>query len=292
MRHIEFVHAPHFENNYHRVYATGRLGLFIDFFWQTNFDELLQQHPEGFTDVLFPNLGYTYLVNLGTPFTMQVNDHKVVVKQGGFLPRLNMIEASHSTGNSLFGIKFKVSPIVFQKKVNFAEYSGTVFPLSYLLEPSVIKQLQSKIRFEDRVQLLQSYYEAIVQQYEGSLQHIEIVVAILEYLNKEHAFTTSIETLAERFGISSRTLQRYFESTTGTGSKQALQVLRIRKALRQIIHSPSTFHYSHYGYYDHSHFYKHMKQFLQKGGLAHLKPHLQVLETMRKKQAGKNTGPY
>lgn len=283
MQHLEFVHQQHFETDYHRVYPTGRLNLFIDFFWQTKFDDLLQTNTDGFSDVLFPNLGYTYLVNLGTPFIMQVNDHRVQVKQGGFLPRLNMIEAFHSTGNCLFGIKFKVSPVIFQKKVNFAEYNGTVFPLSYLLDQQIIQQLQTDTSFEQRVQLLSNYYEQILQKHQGSLKPIEIVVDILEYMNRENAFTLSIEELAANHHISSRTLQRYFEAATGTGSKQALQVLRIRKAIHHIIHTPHTFHYSKYGYYDFSHFYKHLKQFLQQDGFYHLQPHLQLLETLRKK---------
>jgi AraC-like DNA-binding protein len=283
VQHLEFVHQSHFENNYHRVYPTGRLNLFIDFFWQTKFDELHETHPQGFSDVLFPNLGYTYLVNLGTPFTMQVNENKVQIKQGGFLPRLNMIEAFHSQGNCLFGIKFKVSPVLFQKKVNFAEYNGTVFPLSYLLEPQIIQQLQSDVSFEQRVQLLSDYYEQILQQYQGSLRPVEVVIDILEQMNKDHSFTISIEEHAANHHISSRTLQRYFEAATGTGSKKALQVIRIRKAINHIITSSHNFHYSAYGYYDFSHFYKHLKQFLRKDGLQHLQPHLQLLESLRKK---------
>jgi AraC-like DNA-binding protein len=283
VQHLEFVHQPHFENDYHRVYPTGRLNLFIDFFWQTKFDELLETHPQGFSDVLFPNLGYTYLVNLGTPFSIQVNDNKVQIKLGGFLPRLNMIEAFHSQGNCLFGIKFKVSPVLFQKKVNFAEYSGTVFPLSYLLEPQIIQQLQSDISFEQRVELLSTYYEQILERHQGSLKPIEIVIDILEQMNSNNAFTVSIEEHSASHHISSRTLQRYFEAATGTGSKKALQVLRIRKAIYHIISSPHNFHYSAYGYYDFSHFYKHLKQFLQKDGLQHLQPHLQLLESVRKK---------
>lgn len=283
MQHLEFVHREHFETNYHRVYATGRLGLFIDFFWQTNFNELFKQHPNGFTDVLFPNLGYTYLINLGTPFTMHVNENSVLVKQGGFLPRLNLIKAVHSAGNCLFGIKFKVSPVIFQKKVNFAEYNGTVFPLTYLMEQKVIQQLQEDLSFKERVHLLSDYYETILEQHAGSLKPIEVVVHILDYMNREEAFTISIEEHAAAHHISSRTLQRYFETATGTGSKQALQVLRIRKVIQHIIRKPETFHYSKYGYYDFSHFYRHLKQFLQKDGLQHLQPHMQVLETLLKK---------
>ena len=105
MQHIEFFDIDHFENNYHRVKPAPSLTHFIDFFWETNFDELWKKYPDGFSDALFPNIGYTYLINLGTPFVMEVADQKFEMKTDGFLPRHNAIECYHKTGNKLFGIK-------------------------------------------------------------------------------------------------------------------------------------------------------------------------------------------
>jgi hypothetical protein len=74
MQHVEFFHIDHFENNYHRVSPPPSLAHLIDFFWETDFDHLWKQYPKGFSDALFPNIGYTYLINLGTPFIMQLED--------------------------------------------------------------------------------------------------------------------------------------------------------------------------------------------------------------------------
>ena len=142
MRHIEFIHTDHFENNYHRHYVEGRLSLFIDFFWQTKFEKLWRQYPKGFSDVLFPNIGYTYLINMGTPFVMQVEHTKFSIKTDGFLPRPGYIECYHQPGNVFFGIKFKVSPVIFEKKVDFADYSGAIFPLSYLAEAGLLNKIK------------------------------------------------------------------------------------------------------------------------------------------------------
>jgi hypothetical protein len=119
-QHIEFIHTGHFQHHYFRKKAAPSLSLFIDFFWETDFDPLWEQYPDGFSDVLFPNTGYTYLINLGTPFIMQVADKKFPMKTDGFLPRSRAIECFHKTGNHIFGIKFKTSPIIFEKKNNFA----------------------------------------------------------------------------------------------------------------------------------------------------------------------------
>ncbi|MFT3846116.1 MAG: helix-turn-helix domain-containing protein [Lacibacter sp.] len=283
VQHIEFVHSNHFEINYHRYHVTGPLSLFIDFFWQTKFEDLWHQYPQGFSDVLFPNLGYSYLVNLGTAYDMQVDEERRRIKGDGFLPRLHHIEAFHKPGNVLFGIKFKVSPVLFEKKVNFSEYNGGMYPLSYLMDGGLLLQVKKAASFEQRVKLLMNYYGQLTELYKGSLVPIHIVTEILQRSVEENIFTLPVEELAARYSISSRTLQRYFEMTTGVGSKQALQVLRIRKAVEQIVRQPGNFHYTQFGYYDYSHFHKHLRSFLQKENIAYLQPHLQLLKRAKGK---------
>jgi len=288
LRHIEFIHTDHFENNYHRHHVQGRLSLFIDFFWQIKFERLWKKYPKGFSDALFPNLGYTYLINLGTPFVMQVENKKFSMKTDGFLPRPGYIECFHQPGNVLFGIKFKVSPVIFEKKIDFADYKGSIFPLSYLVDKALLEKIKKATSFDKRVQLLTKYYEQQLHKHEGSLKPVNIVTSILDNAVKQNNYNTSIEELAEKQKISARTLQRYFRICTGVNSKNALQILRIRKAVNDMLSSPGNFHFSNYGYYDFSHFYKHLKQFLHTDTLKKIKPHLQLLKTIKK--AGKNTG--
>ena len=283
MRHIEFIHTDHFENNYFRHHVQGRLSLFIDFFWQTKFDKLWRQYPKSFSDALFPNLGYTYLINMGTPFVMQVGNNKFNMKTDGFLPRPGYIECFHQPGNVLFGIKFKVSPVIFEKKVDFGDYSGAMFPLSYLAEAGLLDKIKKATSFEKRIQLLMKYYEEQLDKYEGSLQPVNIVTSILDKAVNQKNYNPSIEALAIQHHISARTLQRYFRTCTGVNSKTALQVLRIRNAVSSILSDPKNFNHTNYGYYDFSHFYKHLKQFLHTDTQKKIKPHLQLLQTLHKK---------
>lgn len=284
MQHVEFFHRDHFETHYHRTPPPAGLGHFIDFIWETDFSHLWDRYPGGFSDALFPNIGYTYLINLGTPFVMQVADQSFEMRSDGFLPRHQSIECHHQPGNQLFGIKFKISPILFLKKVNFAEYRGYIFPLSYLVDQSLIDAIKAAASFDERTRIISNYYYPIVQEHAGSLQEIQIVTEILERSFRDNDFKTTIETLAAQYRISTRTLQRYFERATSISSKNALQIMRIRKAAAHIARSPQTFHYSIYGYYDHSHFYKHLRQFLNRSTIQNLQPHLQLLQTLHKRQ--------
>jgi AraC-like DNA-binding protein len=241
------------------------LNLFIDFFWETKFDDLWKQYPRGFSDTLFPNIGYTYLINLGTPFIMQVDEKKFKMKTDGFLPRHSVIECHHQPGNKIFGIKFKISPVIFEKRINFSEYTEYIFPLSYLFERSVIDRIKRAATFEARVKIAGQYFERIIKKHSGSFKSITIVSSIVDYCNRTSDFGLSVDEFARKYRITTRTLQRYFESSVGISTKKALQILRIRKAVSQLARPSPDFHFSQYGYYDRSHFYKHLKKFLQKG---------------------------
>ena len=278
MQHVEFFHKDHFEFRYHRQKAKKSLSRFIDFFWETDFTTLFNTYPEGFSDALFPNIGYTYLINLGTPFVMQLEEEKYEVRGDGFLPRHKAMVCHHQAGNKIFGIKFKASPVLFQKKVNFAEYREYIFPLSYLIDRAVVKRVKEGSSFEQRVQILTHYYEDIIQQHAGALTQVDIVTQILEECTDTNSFAVSIDDLATRYRISTRTLQRYFEAATSITSKQALQILRIRKAVEKLTATPQDFHFSQFGYYDYSHFHKHLKQFLCRQTITILQPHLQLLK--------------
>jgi AraC-like DNA-binding protein len=281
LQHAEFFHTEHFEKNYYRVPPPAGLGHLIDFFWETKFDHLWKQYPKGFSDAQFSNIGYTYIINLGTPFTMQVADKKFVMKTDGFLPRYNPIECFHKSGNHLFGIKFRISPILFEKKINFSEYKGYIFPLSYLLDELIIEQVKDARTFNARTHILSKYFLSLTDQQKGLSHPASIVGEILEKADRQNDFSVPLNKLASRYKISERTLQRYFETCTGITGKQAFQVIRIRRAIAHLVRSAEDFHYSIYGYYDHSHFYKHLKSFLQNNTLKNSGPHLQLLKKLR-----------
>jgi AraC-like DNA-binding protein len=277
VQHVEFFHKDHFEFRYHRKKAKKTISQFIDFFWETDFDELYDQYPQGFSDALFPNVGYTYLINLGTPFIMQLEKECFEVRSHGFLPRHKHMICHHSTGNKIFGIKFRVSPVLFEKKINFSEYREYIFPLAYLIDRKIIEKIKAAGSFEKRVEVVSNYYERIIEKHEGSLKPVDIVTAILKDCSEKNTFNVSIEELSEKYKISSRTLQRYFEATTSITSKQALQIMRIRKAVEQLTTS-GNLNFSDYGYYDYSHFYKHLKSFINKHTIDLIKPHLVLLK--------------
>jgi len=276
----EFFHRDHFAYRYHRKKAKKSLAHFIDFFWETDFEELYQQYPDGFSDALFPNVGYTYLINLGTPFVLQLEDESFEMRSDGFLPRHKNMICHHSAGNKIFGIKFRVSPAIFEKKINFSEYREYIFPLAYLMDRKIIEKIKAADSFEKRMHIASDYYDRIIEKYSGSLKQVDVVTQILRDCLEQNRFDSSIEELSRKYKISTRTLQRYFEATTSISSKQALQIMRIRKAIEHLTSDAASFHFRHYGYYDYSHFYKHLKSFINRHTIEMIEPHLQLLKNV------------
>jgi AraC-like DNA-binding protein len=211
---------------------------------------------------------------------MQVGDKKFEMRADGFLPRHKTLECFHEKDNRLFGIKFRVSPVKIIKNINFAEYREYIFPLSYLMDHQVIEHIKKADSFNERVKILTEYFHTIIEENRRVEQPVRIVTAIMNDCDSNNDFTSPIEDLAAKYNISSRTLQRYFETCTGIGTKQALQVMRIRKATDHLVNSPSNFHFSLYGYYDHSHFSKHLRLFLQKDEGQSMNLHVKLLQQL------------
>lgn len=261
MHHIEFIHREHFEFRYSRTWATQDLSPYIDFCWETNFEGLSDIYPNGFSDVLFPNIGYSYLINLGTPFKVHLENKVFEIKMDGFLPRHDRITAQHYGGNKIFGIKFKICPIIFEKDVDFSEYKKHIYPLTYLIDRKVVEHLRNASSFRHRSDIVLEHYKTLIDKHAGSLKYVTTVTDILKGCVATNRYD-SIKTVADNYRINKRTLQRYFEASTSFSTKQALQNIRIRKAITQLLNAPSYFNYKDFGYYDYSHFCKHLKQFL------------------------------
>lgn len=287
VKHIEFFDRDHFDNCYHRVKAKPSISLFIDFFWEFKFDGLWNEHLQGFRDILFPDLGYTYMINMGTPFVMQLNEDFSKIITDSFIPRCKNITCYHTPGNRIFGIKFKVSPVIFEKEINFSEYREYVFPLAYLMDRKVVNAVKNALSFTERTKIITGHYENIIKQNSGKLKKVSVVTSILKECYENNNFDISVKDIAAGHGINPRTLQRYFEATVGIKCKPAIQLVRIRKAIYHFIDDPETFNFSDYGYYDSSHFYRHVKLFFHNHKSAQLTITYKTLLQLRQDRTSK-----
>ena len=130
-----------------------------------------------------------------------------------FCQGINPLNVFTSAGNRLFGIKFKVSPVIFEKKINFSEYREYIFPLSYLLDQRIINKVKAADDFDSRVDVLTSYFLNIVQKNSGSITtHTKLLRKYCTLQCHQTILQHLCKAFAEQYNISTRTLQRYFET--------------------------------------------------------------------------------
>ncbi len=278
MQHIEFIHTDYFSGYHFRKDPDRLLSGFIHHYWETDFEDLWAGHPEGFTDILFPDIGYTYLINLGTAFTIRFPGRNFNMKIDCFLPRHLPLECHHRPGNKIFGIKFRVSPHIFEKRINFSEYNQSMYSLSYLIDRAVIGQLKAAPTFAKRVDIVNKYYRGIVQQHQDELHYVNIVGKVIRDFNSAEGGSMRIEQLARKYKTDIRTLQRYFSRAIGMSPKQAMRLARIRRILKHISDDPYSVNIMDYGYYDRSHFYKDLRKFMVVNNRSVSRSYLTLLE--------------
>ncbi len=91
--------------------------------------------------MLFPDVGYTYIINLDTPFTMKIDNDAFELKSDAFIPRYKNITATHSSGNKLFCIKFKVSLVIRRRSISQSMLLY-IFPLAYLINRTIVEKVK------------------------------------------------------------------------------------------------------------------------------------------------------
>jgi AraC-like DNA-binding protein len=183
------------------------------------------------------------------------------MKSDGFLPRFHTIACKHSIGNQLLGIKFKVSPILLDKKIDFSEYQHAMFSLSYLLPATVVHAIKTATSFSTAVHIIESYFNSIIHQANNKV--VATVTQAIQYFESNIHQPIQMRDIVSILNISTKTLQRYFSIAVGIQPKQVCNTIRIRKALQSYLTVNDGFTPSMFGYYDYSHFYKHSKAFLQ-----------------------------
>lgn len=261
MEFIEFIHSNHFHKHHHKYYTPDEtLNPFIDFFWETNFDDLWSLYPEGFTDTLFPNIGYTYFINLANPCNIIYKNQSFRISKEAFLPRSHKITCHHCKGNKVFGIKFLASPILLEKKINFLEYQNFIYPLSYLIDQNVLAYIRQAQSFKERIEIASDYFNLIIKRNKLQKNPVFISTEIIKYCKDQKQFNLPLQFFTDYFHLSNKTIHRNFASTTGLTYKQAINLLRIRSALESQSEK-GIIKWEDFGYYDNSHFLKELKKF-------------------------------
>ncbi|MBZ4190498.1 helix-turn-helix transcriptional regulator [Niabella beijingensis] len=130
-------------------------------------------------------------------------------------------------------------------------------PIQYLYE-----ELLNKTTLQERLQAFDSFFIKRIHGYEKQKRHILLLDGVIREFKRED-FWNNIQHVAEKFGISSRYLQKLFVQYTGLSPKLYMQIDRFQNSLKLLEQNSQSLTSIAYecGYFDQAHFIKAFKSF-------------------------------
>lgn len=240
---------------------------YIEFFSESSAEKTALHIPaERFSVKMFESWTPTIWFNLGTPYHLAIKNKSYPVKTDEDILLLrNTIVTRHVLHTDhIFTVKFFPGGIEAVLGFNQGKLSNQIINIDTILPRTVIEAIKTAACFEDRIILLQNYFISRLQHRNQKDHYIKIVHdLIVNYRSGNFLLNTSQS--AEKFFITSKTINRYFNNVVGIGPKKYFSVLRARTALTEYNAAKGSFAPSQFGYYDMSHFYKAIKKFTGKG---------------------------
>lgn len=170
------------------------------------------------------------------------------------------------TGDSkVFGIRFHPSAAALFLHADVSKLNDHVCDLTGVVGNSVKElhaRLQDAASTEDRVLMMNRFLLKKIEQQSRSLSKIDLVHNVMNELSREDFFD-NIENVANRYGITSRYLQKIFVQHTGLTPKLFSKINRFQNSLlllRKEDLSLTDVAYTS-GYFDQSHFIREFKSF-------------------------------
>lgn len=240
--------------NYIIQKAEGTLSPFIDFFWESNYNN----HLPRFSIQTFPRIGSTLLFNIKGQFTFKKREFEFTNNEHIYYLRDAMIETTHTADSKLFGIQFKINlPLLI---TNRSLYSANgIYPANQLFNPEFITSIVEAPGFANKIELIEKYFNSrLTKKIEARGDIINSIIID----QKENQIPRNFNPVSKEIPCSAKTIERYFKKCTGLAPQKAIRLINTRLALCKKIQQPKTFDPFEYGFYDSSHFYKAVKKLI------------------------------
>ncbi len=254
-------------DNIRKIYrfaeACPPLNPFIEFFSETSPEERDQfSGKEEFTVTMFPSFTPTFYINLGAPYQVVTsgNNYSVKPKVDILILRDSIVHLHKHPADHVLTVKFYPGGLESILGIDQTQFAGKVINLSDILPQKLIAQVKSLPRFEDRIHLLEQYFISRLHNQKTKDHYLYFVKDTINMYSATDMRLNNNE-LAERMFTSSKTIHRYFNAVIGTSPKQYFSIIRARTALTNYVANRKNFDPALHGYYDMSHFHKHILAF-------------------------------
>lgn len=167
--------------------------------------------------------------------------------------------------NIMFGMRFypHTASIFLQQDVS--EFNNQVSDYTIVADPSVQvlhARLQDAVNISQRVELVEEYLLKKLVRYEKKLPHVALIGNVMKEM-QQRDFFDNISNVADRYGITSRYLQKLFVQHTGLSPKLYSKINRFQNSLLLVGQQQMSLTSIAYeaGYFDQSHFIREFKLF-------------------------------
>lgn len=254
----EIFQGNHFADNYKFHFPTGIAASFIDCFWESDFMTRDEQVSGQFLfrDRILPSLGSTIAVNLGNSFQMQlVGGKKITVDDNFVYSRHAPILSTHYVGNKVFGMRM-INNILTEK----LPVGGLVMKKN-ILPPLITAKLNAAHSFDERCEIMTGYVTEMVERNIRIKEIGKSIISAIRTLELMLDEKLSVKAIAKEVHCSTKTMERAFEKYVWATPKRCFRVIRFRCSINAYTSDPESFSVYEFGYFDHSHFYREVKEF-------------------------------
>jgi AraC-like DNA-binding protein len=241
----------------------GELADYIEFFSESSVDETaLFAAGQDFRVKMFPSWTPTFWINLGAPYRLELGKKSCLIgPEEDILIVRDSIAIRHNLPTDyIFTVKFFPGGLEAIFGISQVKMIGKPVDLRNILPDRLIQDVKRPGSFENRMEILQNFLLLNYHRQKKKDHYIQLVRDSMDaYTAGNMQYNTG--EIAEKMFISSKTINRYFNTVVGTGPKKYFSIVRIRAALTAYLAEKKTFIPGDYGYHDMSHFYKEVQKF-------------------------------
>ena len=256
---------------------------FIEFFSESSVEETARYAAnDRFSVKMFPSWTPTFWINLGAPYhlVMGKDCYAIQPEDDILLLRDSIVERHNLPSDYLFSVKFFPGGLEAIFGFNQAKFINKLVPLKTIMPPSLLQRIKGPRSFQQRMTLLQDFFLAHYAKQKRRDHYLHLVKDTIQLYEAGNMRYNTSE-IAEKMFLTSKTINRYFNSIVGLSPKKYFSILRARTALTAYVAARdnflpkvrdtlrpavgTTFRPEDYGYYDMSHFYRATAHFTGEG---------------------------
>ncbi|MEP7323774.1 MAG: hypothetical protein ABI761_17745 [Saprospiraceae bacterium] len=246
MHYSEFYDRAFIHQNYVFRFPSDTLKPYIDFFWESDYDPGLQP----FTIRSFPRIGSTLLFNIKGKFKFCKGGSSLMNEENIYYSRNQIIDTTHQADSKIFGVQFKINLPLIGNPGKSASHNN-IFTANHLFAATDNSRIIASENFDERIVLCESIILNRLTKKTEYMAH-----AVNSVISNATITSPAVDSKPGFIPHSTKTIERYFKSCTGTSPQKAIRIQKTRMALQRKLENKTTFNCIDFGFYDESHFYK------------------------------------